>query len=141
MKTIDGDILAIDRGIIVHQVNCQHVMGAGLALQIRKKYPRHYSDFASRVPHLGGLVITQVSSELYIVGVYGQYNIGREKRQTDYNALRKGLSAVQKMCAEMNLPVYLPYGIGCGLAGGSWAVVEQIIASAIPNSTIVRKKG
>ena len=139
MKFLEGDILNIAHGIIVHQVNCRMVMGAGLALQIRKKWPRHYEDFMSRIPHLGGLVITQVNSDLYIVGVYGQEDFGRGKCQTNYDALVKGLRAIQTMSREKNLPVYLPFGIGCGLAGGSWDIVEQIIASNVPDSIIVRK--
>ena len=139
MRMVDGDILAVNRGIIVHQVNCQRVMGAGLALQIRKKYPRHYEDYTSRIPHLGGLVITQVNSELYVIGVYGQERYGKSGRQTDYAALEKGLKAVETIAAEKRLPVYVPYGIGCGLAGGSWAVVKQIIADVISDAVIVRK--
>lgn len=45
MRITIGDILSIHRGIIVHQVNCQRVMGAGLALKIRRKYYRHYLDY------------------------------------------------------------------------------------------------
>ena len=37
MRIVDGDILDIEKGIIVHQVNCQGVMGAGLAKQIKSK--------------------------------------------------------------------------------------------------------
>ena len=34
MKIINGNILDITEGVIVHQVNCKGVMGAGLALQM-----------------------------------------------------------------------------------------------------------
>ena len=36
---INGNILNCSENIIVHQTNCLGVMGAGLALQLRKKYP------------------------------------------------------------------------------------------------------
>lgn len=36
MTIIEGDILAVSHGVICHQVNCKHVMGAGLAAAIRK---------------------------------------------------------------------------------------------------------
>lgn len=140
MRMIDGDILTVNRGIVVHQVNCQRVMGAGLALQIRKKYPRHYEDYVSRIPHLGGLVISQINSELYVIGVYGQERYGKSGRQTDYAALEKGLKAVKRIAAEKHLPVYVPYGIGCGLAGGSWDVVKQIVAASVPDAFVVRKQ-
>lgn len=37
VKYIKGDILNVTEGIIVQQVNCKGVMGAGLAKQIRDK--------------------------------------------------------------------------------------------------------
>lgn len=114
-------------------------MGAGLAAQIRKKYPKHYADFMSRVPHLGGLCITQINFDFYIVGVYGQKEYGRQGTYTDYDALKKGLEAVRKMSDRTGLSVYLPYGIGCGLAGGDWRIVRNIIEDSLPDAVIVKK--
>ena len=42
IKYIKGDILNVTEGIIVQQVNCFGVMGAGLAKQIRDKWPSVY---------------------------------------------------------------------------------------------------
>jgi len=39
MKTIYRDILGIERGIIVHGCNGYGVMGAGLAAQVKRRYP------------------------------------------------------------------------------------------------------
>ena len=58
MTTIKGDLLEITEGIICHQVNCQRVAGAGLALQIRKKWPSWYESFKNDHPWLGNLLIT-----------------------------------------------------------------------------------
>lgn len=139
MTIIEGDILAVSHGVICHQVNCKHVMGAGLAATIRKKYPRHYEDYMSRAAHLGGLVFTQVNNDLYIVGVYGQQEYGRDKRYTDYDALEKGLIAVGTFAQSLGLPVYLPYGIGCGLAGGDWEIVKTIVDKALPDAIVIKK--
>lgn len=139
MEILQGDILNVTSGVICHQVNCSHVMGAGLAAAIRKKYPRHYADYVSRVPHLGGLVFTQVNSNLYIVGIYGQLDFGQHKQQTDYEALEKGLIAAGAFAKSLGLPIYLPYGIGCGLAGGDWDVVSKIIERVLPSAIIIQK--
>jgi len=45
MKFVKGNILDAQHGIIGHQVNCRMVMGAGLAKQIRGKYPRVYTEY------------------------------------------------------------------------------------------------
>ena len=139
MTIIDGDILTVSHGVICHQVNCKHVMGAGLAAAIRKKYHRHYEDYMKTDAHLGELVATQASDDLYIVGIYGQHGYGRDKRYTDYEALEKGLTAVGTFAKSLGLPVYLPYGIGCGLAGGDWAIVKTIVDKVLPNAIVIKK--
>lgn len=45
LKVIEGDILTVTHGIIAHQCNCRGVMGAGLALQVRNKYSKVYSEY------------------------------------------------------------------------------------------------
>ena len=42
MPAIRGDILQSDADIIVQQVNCRGVMGAGLAKQIASQYPEEF---------------------------------------------------------------------------------------------------
>ena len=138
MKIVCGDILAINHGVIVHQVNCKKVMGAGLALQIRKKYPQHFTDYMAAEPKLGNIGVTCIHSTLYIIGVYGQYSYGRYGLHTNYSALRIAMIKAAQFAAQKNLPLYIPYGIGCGLAGGDWNRVAAIL-SDIPNCLVVRK--
>lgn len=138
MKIVCGDILAINHGVIVHQVNCKKIMGAGLALQIRRKYPQHFADYMAAEPKLGNIVVTCIHSTLYIIGVYGQYSYGRYGLHTNYSALRIAMIKAAQFAAQKNLPLYIPYGIGCGLAGGDWNRVAAIL-SDIPNCLVVRK--
>lgn len=138
MKIVCGNILAINHGVIVHQVNCKKVMGAGLALQIRRKYPQHFADYMAAEPKLGNIVVTCIHSTLYIIGVYGQYSYGRYGLHTNYSALRIAMIKAAQFAAQKNLPLYIPYGIGCGLAGGDWNRVAAIL-SDIPNCLVVRK--
>lgn len=39
LKHIKGDIFESGAQVILHQVNCQGVMGSGVAKQVREKYP------------------------------------------------------------------------------------------------------
>lgn len=139
-KYMEGDLLSIQHGIICHQVNCRHVMGAGLAAQIKKRYPRHYADYMARYAHLGSACITEISpGKLYVAGIYGQDGYGRTGVHTQYPALKKGLERVVEYAAQWDLPVYLPFGIGCGLAGGDWHIVSGIIQEVAPNAIIIKK--
>uniref|UniRef100_A0A6M3IRT1 Macro domain-containing protein n=1 Tax=viral metagenome TaxID=1070528 RepID=A0A6M3IRT1_9ZZZZ len=138
MKTITGDILDITTGVICHQVNCQRVAGAGLALQIRRKYPEWYHVFMVTVPWLGKTKILRVTPELYVANLYAQNGYGTDKRYTNYAALGKCLMQLDAIFRDIPIDIYFPYGIGCGLAGGDWSIVEEIIKDALPNAIIVQ---
>lgn len=146
MKQIIGSILDVTEGIIVQQVNCQGVMGAGLARQIRQKYPRVYSRYKDECgmlgfENLGSVSFTQVDEKLLIASIFGQLRCGRDRSvvYTDYNALRRGLKIVSN--SKRDSSVYIPHSIGCGLANGDWNVVLSIIEETIPDAIIVKWDG
>jgi len=47
IKYVRGNLLDAPQPIIVHQVNCQGVMGSGVAKAIRDKYPQAYQAYRS----------------------------------------------------------------------------------------------
>ena len=139
-KTIQGDILDVNVGIIVHQVNCKKKMASGLASQIRNKYPQHYKDFMNHVPVLGSIVVTKVNPSLFVVGVYGQDSYGYDGAQyTNYEALENGFKMVKTLSNETDLGVFIPMNIGCGLGGGKWTTVVQLIDKVFDSVTIIQK--
>ena len=132
INVIDADIFTCKEDIIVHQTNCQGVMGHGIAKQVKKKYPEvfngyyHYCKTTIAPELLGTALICECNDGKYIANIFGQLNYG-EGLQTDYDMLEKGLKEVKQFADEHNLTVAIPYKIGCGLANGDWSIVEQII--------------
>jgi O-acetyl-ADP-ribose deacetylase (regulator of RNase III) len=47
MQHVKGNILNVEQGVICQQVNCKLIMGAGLAKQIRNKWPQVYTEYRS----------------------------------------------------------------------------------------------
>ena len=132
MNIIDDNIFNCTENIIVHQTNCRGVMGHGIALQIKNKYPEvfnayyHYCKTNIPTEILGTTLICQANDNKYIANLFGQLNYG-EGLQTDYNRFEKALKAVYNFAKESNLSVAIPYKIGCGLANGDWNIVSKII--------------
>lgn len=128
----NGNILQCTENIIVHQTNCQGVMGSGLAKQIKEAYPEVYQAYLyyckTTLPQeiLGTSLICEANDGKYVANVFGQFSFG-EGLQTDYEALRKGLKEVYDFASQNNLSVAIPYKIGCGLGGGDWNTVYDII--------------
>lgn len=138
-----GDITQSNAGIICHQVNCRGVMGAGLAKALRAKYPIYepYVQLCHGVKAetlLGSTQFVQVSQdpERYVANCFGQCNFGRDRVQTDYAALEHSLRNVEEFARRHTLSVAIPYGIGCGLAGGDWNTVQAILEDIFVNSPV-----
>lgn len=137
MKIIKGDILSVKEGIIVQQVNCQGVMGSGVAKAIRDKYPEvflHYraacDEAANPSELLGQSVVVHIPSDdhlLFVHNIFGQLNYGRDGAvYTNYQALDEGFKLVRECAEVMDLPVHYPK-IGAGLGGGDWEIISEII--------------
>ena len=133
-----GDILDATENIIVQQVNHKKVMGAGLALQIRNKYPGIYDAYCKFCDNYSFEMIKNIGivcmyntkeNSKWIACVWGQDGFGIGGVYTDYDALKSGLMTVCYYAKMDDLSVAIPYGIGCGLAGGDWNVVKEIIES------------
>ena len=137
-----GDILdyADKVNIIAHQVNCQGIMGGGLALQIKNKWPevnRAYVELVDNWDELLGVCqIVRVGSSFGIANLFGQYDIGGGC-QTDYKALFKSLHSLREQMIIHELKsVAFPVKLGCGLAGGNWDIVSALIKKAFAGSGI-----
>lgn len=128
-----GNLLnANDIQIICHQVNTLGVMGAGIAKSIAATYPGcldGYKQFCKEVPasEILGQVYFYEAGDKVIANIFGQKTIGRKGLHTNYDALRAGLTRVYEYAKKANKNVGIPFKIGCGLAGGDWNIVNQMI--------------
>jgi O-acetyl-ADP-ribose deacetylase (regulator of RNase III) len=126
------DLLDCDADLICHQVNCQGVMGAGLARSIRTKYPEVFSAYVEKCTRyarsqalLGTVQAISIAPSKYIVNIFGQWRYGTDRRHTDYNALDRAFHTINERCK--NKSIAIPYKMGCGLGGGDWNIVLNLI--------------
>ena len=127
---INADIFTVQCDVLAHQVNCLGRMGAGLALQVRNHYPTVYAKYskACTLPNLLGKIQVINVGNKCIANLFAQYRYGTDRRHTDYDALETCLCKLREYMREHNLKVLaVPYNIGCGLAGGDWNTVYDII--------------
>ncbi len=131
IKTINGDILNATEDIICHQVNCQGVMGSGLAKQIKQKYYEayeKYKEYCERERNLlGNVCVAACKDGKIIFHLFGQDKYGTNKRHTNYEALDKALVNALHLAKSHGKTIALPYNLGCGLAGGDWDIVYGMI--------------
>lgn len=141
IEFVNGDLLdALDKGevdVIGHVVNCQGVMGGGLAKSIRERYPSVYEEYRLRYEGTksGDQCLLGRAQECWVkqsplwsnsvFNLHAQLGFGTHKRQLNYGALGKCLFDMEQ--DTKGATVGFPYLLGCGLAGGSWEIVLEII--------------
>ena len=136
IEYLDGDALTVNAKVIMHQTNCKGVMGAGIALQIKKRYPEVYREYKAVCKSvtdskelLGECQIIKTYSDRFVANLFGEdafYPKG--VRHTDYDALEKSLKSLKEWMIENEIKtVSCPDMIGCGLAGGSRDIVLNIL--------------
>ena len=143
-RIVDGSILDAGEDIICHQVNCQAVMGAGLAKALCDKWPdikKGYMRFCRRHKEpkelLGKYHLVEVESGKFVANIFGQLDYGRNKyrKYTDYVALTNAFDAIRK--EQCNKSLAFPFGFGCGLANGDWDVVLGMIHTYFDDMDVV----
>lgn len=139
VHVVKGDLLLSDCTVIAHQANCFSTMGAGIAKQIKEKYPMAYNADKdcgmSPEDRLGKYsVVVYPDIPLIIFNLYGQYAYGRGRVHTNYDSLSSALNYMfqtltsnQPVFSGFPIKVGMPYGTGAGLAGGNWDTIYSLI--------------
>lgn len=149
IKEIHGDLLACDADVLCHQTNYYGVMGGGVALTIANKLFSP-EDYARYVKHCERKHEALVGSVQYIQSsINPRYTVANLFSQderlihttgtaTDYDALERCLAFVEQYAYSTGKTVALPGGIGCGIAGGDWRRVREIIERVFGDNTDVQ---
>ena len=138
----NGNLLDAQTTVIGHQVNCQGVMGSGIAKQIRDKWPLIFSNYQvkcqSPISPLGDVLIVKVSDNQYIANIFGQYNYGTDgERYTSYDALDIAFSRLKYTMVENNFKsLAIPYKMSSDRGGADWDVVLALLNSAFKDTDI-----
>ena len=139
MKTIYGDLVELAKqgkfDVIVHGCNCLCCMGAGIAKQIKKEFPKAYKVDKGTIPgdssKLGRITYSSFKrnngTELIIVNAYTQFSTDsacQRKDLVEYDALRSCFKTISKMFNDKRIGYPK---IGAGLARGDWDKISKII--------------
>lgn len=126
-----GDMFTVPSDIQVNTVNCVGVMGAGVALAFKKKFPDMYEHYkkecsAGRVKP-GYLDIWKTPDGIQIINFPTKRHWKEKSRYEDIEA---GLIALRKYLQSVidgrPLRITLP-ALGCGHGGLDWKLVSEMI--------------
>lgn len=141
VKIINGNLLDATEDIICHQVNCQGVMGSGVAKAIREKWPwvfasyhrcceRNNNDSTRLFGTIWGVKIDGDSR--WLVNMFAQNLYGYDgNRYTSYDAFYKCLERIRDGDGLQNCSIAFPYKIGSDRGGASWDVIYAMICDVL----------
>lgn len=130
-----GDLLAADVDALVNAVNTVGVMGKGIALAFKNRFPANYQAYAAACRRgevaTGCMFVTETPA---LLGPRWIVNFPTKQHWRDPSRLdwvRTGLQDLRRfLLAEGVKSVALP-ALGAGLGGLSWHAVRAEIAAAL----------
>lgn len=127
VRYLTGDLFSSPAQVITNTVNCVGVMGAGLALEFKKRWPKMYDDYKARCER-GEVIPGQ--PYLYEDGEVQILNFPTKrhwKENSLINDIEDGLKYLAINHAEMGVFFLALPPLGCGLGGLNWPEVKTLI--------------
>lgn len=159
ISTVYGDLISLAKqgkyNAIAHGCNCHGIMGSGIAPQIAEAFTgvmeadleEDWTKLHTK-ERLGTFSISRDDTfDLEIINLYTQFDTAKFKGDVvvDYEAIEKVFTLIENVYQESvkegslrkdrEILIGIPQ-IGCGLAGGDWEKVSEIINKAAPTLPI-----
>lgn len=130
ISVVRGDILESKACVLVNPVNTDGIMGKGLALQFKNKFPEMFLEY-KEVCKKGGFVIGEIhvwqnpdKNPAFIVN-FPTKKSWRDKSKIEY--ITCGLDELTTFMNLYKIPSVAIPPLGCGLGGLDWTKVRALI--------------
>ncbi|MEQ1789320.1 MAG: macro domain-containing protein [Rickettsiales bacterium] len=132
IKIIQGDLLSQEVDAIINTVNCVGVMGKGIALQFKLKFPNNFKQYEksckTKELHTGKMLVHDlgglVSKPRYIIN-FPTKDHWRGKSKLEF--IEQGLDDLVRVIREYGIRSIAIPPLGCGNGGLNWSVVLPLI--------------
>lgn len=161
IDSIKGDICNLPQSLnckyIAQQSNCVSKKSHGLSQSITNKWP-YANRYAKRIKNdtPGDVYLSHPESSQHpiIIHLFGQYRIGK-CNDARWHAVYKhpnyvdselqrliwfksALTKLETLIDVDNDVIFIPFQIGCGLAGGDWNKYKDILNTSVIQFIIVK---
>jgi O-acetyl-ADP-ribose deacetylase (regulator of RNase III) len=135
----DGDLLAADAEALVNAVNCVGVMGKGIALEFKRRFPANFAAYAAACRtgevRLGSMLVVEEDGRV-IVNFPTKKHWRSRSRLADVEA---GLDDLARVIGERGLRSVAVPALGAGNGGLAWPDVAAAIhdkLGSLPEITV-----
>lgn len=124
---IDGNLFESNAQTVVNTVNCVGIMGRGVALKFKTKYPEMFNDYVKRCysgqVNVGKPYIWKESTP-WILN-FPTKNHWRDPSKIEY--ITTGLDYLVENYKSWGITSLASPALGCGLGGLDWNVISLIL--------------
>lgn len=134
---ITGDVtepLLCGNDCIVQVVNNVGAYGAGVSGAIAKKWPIVLKEFKSHPAQLGTSITFQLGEGLWFGNMYAQSGLRSKTNAKPLRYARLAFCLDSVECFGFDR-IHMPK-IGCGLAGGDWNIVSELIQDILVDNGV-----
>lgn len=124
---------------LAHGCNCQGVMGAGIAIRFKTKYPAMFLEYrrrcrvSPRLFNLGDAFLWVEEGAPFVFNLGTQEYIGAN---ATYPAVGKSLTSMRSQLFANSLTSVAIPKIGCGIGGLNWERVKGLIEDVFRDTTL-----
>lgn len=135
LQLTEGDILKSDAEALVNTVNCVGIMGRGIALQFKKRFPENFKQYKAACDakelHPGEMFVHEtgdMTNPRWIINFPTKRHWRQKSRMED---IEPGLAALRKEIEDRKIRSIAIPPLGCGLGGLNWPDVRKRIEAAL----------
>ncbi len=133
----NGNMLAANVQALVNTVNTEGVMGKGIALHFKERFPENYAAYRAAckngIMHVGAMFVTEVSELDGPKWIINFPTKSSWRKPSELSYIRDGLAALVQVIEQLNIRSIALPPLGCGNGGLDWKTVKPIIAEALGN--------
>lgn len=141
MHFLKGNLLDANVEAVVNAVNTVGVMGKGIALMFKERFPKNYREYVA-ASKIGAIQIGKmfVSATDELAGPKWVINFPTKKHwrnPTKIEWVREGLLELNKVIRDKNIKSIAIPALGCGNGGLNWSDVRPLIQEYLGDLTDV----
>ena len=131
----EGNLLEADVEAVVNTVNTAGIMGKGMALMFKDRFPRNFEAYvracAAGEVRLGKMYVTENKERFGARWIINFPTKTHWRVKTKIEWVQEGLKDLVRIIAEKNIRSIAIPPLGCGNGGLDWRDVGPLIASTL----------
>ena len=137
-----ADLVKTPCKIIMHGCNAQGVMGSGVAKAIREAFPFAYKAYRNKYEseglQVGNIIVAEQNNKIIVNAITQEFYGYDHKQYLSYAGLVNCFKRLELYIIRNDLEgetIAMPR-IGCGLGGGDWDAVSNLIETHLKSFII-----